>query len=326
MKMNIISLKKPWLKAAIVLLAIGSLSSCLKNTGPVEDFGQSPALVGFQYIGSQAAPFIEAILPNPDDTIAMEVTLSVAALTLSSPVTVHLAVDQPTLDLYNADTTTSSFPTVYTMLPSDQYTLTGIASDGTVTINPGQQIVSVTIHVAGDQVDFTKDNALAFKLTDAKGATIATNLSGVVFLFTLKNIYDGHYTIDASSTLVDGFNPALTGKYPLDVDLVTLGKYSVGMYDIARGGFVHTILNGTSISYYGGFGVQFNFDPTGNGNVISVVNYYGQGNNNRAGQLVATGINTFDFATRTLSVTYLMLQGGAPRTTFTEVYDYVGPR
>ncbi len=324
--MNIISLKKPWLKVAIVLLVISSLSSCLKNTGPVEDFSQSPALVSFQYTGSQAEPFVEAILPNPGDSIAMEVTLSVASLTLTSPVTVTVALDQATLDAYNADASTNTYPTVYTMLPTTQYTLTGIGSDGSVTINPGQQIVTVMIHVAGDQVDFSKDNALAFKITDAKGATIASNLNSIVFLFTLKNIYDGHYTINATSTLVDAFNPALTGKYPLDVDLVTLSKYSVAMFDIARGDYVHTILNGTSISYYGGFGVQFNFDPAGTGDVISVVNAQGQGTNNRSGQLVASGINHFDFATRTLSVTYVMLQGGAPRTTFTEVYDYVGPR
>jgi len=323
--MKIISLKSPWLVSAMFLFAASLLSSCLKDSGPVQDFGKSPALVSFQYKGNQAAPFVEAILPSAGDSIALDVTLSVSTISLTSPVTVKVAVDQATLDAYNADATTATYPTVFTMLPESQYTLTNIGSDGTVTINPGQQIVTVMIHVAGDQVDFTKDNALAFKMTSASGATVASNLNSVVFLFSLKNIYDGHYSINANSTLVDVVNPALVGKYPLDVDLVTLSKTSVGMFDIARGDFVHTILNGTSISYYGGFGVQFNFDPSGSGDVLSVVNYFGQGNNNRSGQLIA-GVNKFDFTTRTLLVTYQMLQGGAPRTTFTEEYDYVGPR
>lgn len=324
--MNRIFSKKTLLQFSLVMAGLFFLSSCLKDTGPVQDFSKSAALVGFQYTGNQAAPFVEAILPNPTDSVALEVTLSVASLTLKSPVTVTLAVDQATLDAYNADTTTSTFPTVFTMLPANQYSLTNITS-GVVTINPGQQIVTVEIHLAGDQIDFTKDNALAFKISSVSGATLATNLNSVVFLFSLKNIYDGHYTITAdSSSMVDMTNSALTGKYPLDVDLVTEGKTSVALYDISLGGYYHSILNGPSTSYYGGFGVLFNFDPGGSGAVTSVVNFYGQGNNNRSGQLDPTGINQFDFSTRTLRVKYIMLQSGAPRTFFTEVYRYVGSR
>ena len=175
-------------KIQIALLVISSLffDSCLKNKGPVEDFSQSPALVGFQYGGSAAQTFTAGILGTPTDSFPVEVTLSVASITLKSAVTVTIAPDDASLTQYNSDNGTS-----YQQLPSNLYTL---QNGGVVTINPGQQIVKLLIHFAGDQIDFSQPNALALKITKADGAIVATNLNTAIIVVQLKNPLEGPVT------------------------------------------------------------------------------------------------------------------------------------
>ncbi len=174
------------------ILLIAGLSSCLKDKNS-ERYDNSPALVSFQYAGNSALPFTAAILGTPQDSFPIEVTLSVASLTLSTPVTATIAVDEASLDAYNADETTSTFPTTYTMLDASNFIL---PNGGQVTINPGQQIVSFTVKFAGDKINFTQDIALALKITSAQGATIATNLNTAIVLLKLKSIYEGAYDQD----------------------------------------------------------------------------------------------------------------------------------
>src|ERR1700744_453133 len=79
---------------AIGILTMTLLSSCLKDNSPGSvDFSKSPALVGFQYLGFGATPLLTKLFAQPNVTSNVEVTLSVASITLSSPVTVNVAVD-----------------------------------------------------------------------------------------------------------------------------------------------------------------------------------------------------------------------------------------
>ena len=73
--MKIISLKNPWWSAAIFVLAISSLSSCMNDKGPIQDFSQR-ALVNFQYKGSASQDMVTSILPGTDDNVGIEITLS----------------------------------------------------------------------------------------------------------------------------------------------------------------------------------------------------------------------------------------------------------
>ena len=87
---------------------------------------------------------------------------------------------------------------------------------------------------------------------------------------------------------------------------------------------------GSAGSYYGSFAPVFNFDA--DGNVTSVVNYYGQpSSNGRRAQLDPTGVNkmTFDAGgkPKELKVKYFMLQPGTTvRCKFSETFTYLGPR
>jgi Domain of unknown function (DUF1735) len=183
---NIKIKKYPVISIAFTAITISLLfTACLKDKGPVQDFSQSPALVSFQYSGFSAAPFLTSIYGQPTDSFTIEVTLSVSSITLSTPVTATIAADDATLSDYNTANGTD-----YVQLSSDLYTL---PNDGKVTISPGQQIVSFTVHFHGDQIDFDQNNALALKITDATGATVATNLNTAIFLISLRNPYEGNY-------------------------------------------------------------------------------------------------------------------------------------
>ncbi len=173
--------------AAVFMIAGIALTGCLKdgNAPGAENYSHSPALVSFQYTGFAFSPATAAILGTPNDSLAIEVTLSVASLTLGTPVTATIAPDQATLDAFNSDNGTA-----YAQLPAAQYTISG---GGTVTINPGQQMVSFTVHFAGDKINFDTSNALALKITSATGATIATNLNTYVIQIKLRSIYEGSY-------------------------------------------------------------------------------------------------------------------------------------
>jgi hypothetical protein len=237
MNMKIISLKKPWLSASIFALAICSLSSCLKNTGPVEDFSKSPALVSFQYTGSGSQDMVTSILPGTSDSVGIEITLSTASLTLSSPVTVTLALDPDSLVTYNAANGTS-----YTMLDPADYTT---PPNMQLTIAPGQQIVPFVLHINESLVDFTTDPILIFKIASASGASIASNLSVIVLPIKLRNPYEGTYSVNGYFV-----HPAAPRVIATTKSLATITAI-------------------TSRGYVGDLGTTMDFDTDPNTHVVS---------------------------------------------------------
>ncbi len=179
--------KNSWGAAVLFLLTAVSLSSCLKDKGPVQDFSKSPALVSFQYKGSGSQDLVTSILPNPDDSVGLEVTLSVASGTLTTPVTVTLALDPDSLAAYNAANGTS-----YTMLDPSFYTT---PANMQVIIPAGKQIVPFVLHLKGSTIDYTTDPILIFKIVSATSATVASNLSVAVLPIKLRNPYEGTYAV-----------------------------------------------------------------------------------------------------------------------------------
>jgi hypothetical protein len=184
---------------ALAVAGTMALSSCLKDKGPIQDFSQTPALVSIQGDGQYSGIFVatQSVLAVPTPaTAVVEVTLSVPSLTLSTPVTATLSVDQATLTAYNAANSDNR-----TMLPAGDYL---IPNNGAVTINPGQQIIKDTLLFYGNKIDFTQNNALALLLTNAKGAQIPTNLNSEVILIKLKSIYEGNYALSGTRTRYNG--------------------------------------------------------------------------------------------------------------------------
>jgi len=236
-------------------------------------------------------------------------------------ITVNLSLDQSTLTTYNTENGTS-----YVLPPSDVFSL-----PTSIIIKKGTHAAQteVTITNAGD-FDFNASYALPVQIASASIGTVSSNFGKAVYSFGLRNIYDGHYTVTAKSPMVDYANGGLTGSYPMDVYLVTTGANSVVMLDNAWGVPSHSILSGSSASYYGSFAPVFNFDPSGSGTIISVTNYYGQpAGNGRSGQIDPSGTNKWDPVTKATDVNYWMNQPSVivpHRVSFSEHFVYVGPR
>jgi hypothetical protein len=233
--MKIIFIEKPLVHAVLFALAVCSLSSCLKDKGPVQDFSKSPALVSFQYKGSGSLDMITSVLPGTADSVGLEVTLSTASLTLKSSVTVTLALDPDSLTSYNAVNGTS-----YTMLDPSAYTA---PANLQVTIAPGQQIVPFVLHVNESLIDFSTDPILIFKIASAQGATIATNLSVIVVPLKLRNPYEGSYTVTGYF-----FHPAAPRAINATKSLATISA----------------IRSEGQVGDLGGYNFQFDVDPVTN--------------------------------------------------------------
>ncbi|HZY37086.1 MAG TPA: DUF1735 domain-containing protein [Mucilaginibacter sp.] len=179
------------------LLLTTLLSSCLKDTSPGSiNFGNSPALVGWQYAGFTPTPYVGSVYGKPSDTVLMQVTLSVASLTLSNPVTLTIAPDPSYVASYNtANGLTGA--AAYSQLNAADYTMPG---GGTFIIKPGQQIVNFVLRIAGQNVDFTKQNAIGLIISSASGAVVATNLNEAIVLLKLKSVYAGTYAVNSGAT------------------------------------------------------------------------------------------------------------------------------
>src|SRR5258706_5317254 len=144
MKRNKIQIKTRTISIAIIALSVCFFSSCLKDKAPgSENYSHSPALVGFQYKGGDPKPYVASILGTPEDTVHLEVTLSVASLTLKTPVTLTIVPYSAGLDSFN-----TAEGVAYQQLDPSLYTL---QDGGKVIISPGQQIVSFRVDLAGDK-------------------------------------------------------------------------------------------------------------------------------------------------------------------------------
>lgn len=170
--------------------------------------------------------------------------------------------------------------------------------------------------------------ALGFQISkiEPAGYIISTNLGGGVVGIGIKNKYDGVYEIDENSTLVDIVSPPLSSvpgdPYPFEIHLITISGNKNVMF-VPGLGYGHLIAGN---SYYGEFSPIFEFDLLTD-KIIGVTNYYGDPSPTRArsGELDPTGLNKVN-PDKSVDVKYIMKQGGSLRTTFTEHWEYVGPR
>ncbi|HVM89321.1 MAG TPA: DUF1735 domain-containing protein [Puia sp.] len=238
----------------------------------------------------------------------------------SQDITVNVSVSpQAYLDSFNNANNTD-----YQIPDASNYSF-----PSSVIIKKGQTQAYVHVSLLNSSAfDFSADYALPLTITSASSASVSSNFGTEINFFAVRNKYDGHYKV--TGTMVDKANSALTGNYPMDVYLITAGANSVQLFDKAIGGVYHSILNNGGLSYYGAFGVQFNFDPSGDGTIISVVNVYGQpSSNGRSAEIDPSGLNKWNSSDGSMDVNYWMDQPTVitpHRTSFQEHYSYVGPR
>jgi len=282
------------------LFATALLSSCMKDTSPgTINFGNSPALVGFQYYGFQATPITTPIHGTPQDSTGVEVTLSVASIALKTPVTVTLATDTTDAQAY----VTANGGKV---LPASDYSL---VNNGKITIEPGQQIVKVWVKFQGQNINFSNNYVVGLKITNANGAIIASNLNVAILKLTLQSIYQGTYSIKGFILRVNGGVPdtKLGGNFNgYTQELSTIGANQVGFVVLWADGSDAGSVDGTS----------FTVDPATNAVTVSAT-----GN---ATLTNAPGYNSrYDPATKTFYVSFVWNTPGTRAST--DTLTYVGP-
>jgi len=286
MKRNYLFKNTGRLSLIIGLLATTLLSSCLKDNSPgTIDFSKSPALVGWQYKGFSATPYIAPVLPVAGFVYTpMEVTLSVSTITLSSPVTVSVVEDDTLI------------PTGAQPLPTSQYTL---PNGGKVTISPGQQIVKFPVTFAGDQIDFTKTWALALKLTGPSGAIVASNLSVAIVNIKVKSLFDDTYNVvSGATTRYKGATVAAGLQDQFAVTESTL-NYSTVSADVVSGQAGSSAFGLSVAIQITGTTVHVMADPSGT--VGSTTFNYVDGD--------SKGASSYDPATKTLTLHYHYFNG-----------------
>jgi len=245
-----------------------------------------------------------------------------AVLNTSQTVTVQL--DTNVINTYNTANSSSYkllAPSAYTFDASNPLT----AGNVVITFAPGEYSKVIKINLDLTQLP-AGNNAIGFTITQTTLGVISNQSSHAFVAVGAKNRFDGEYTL--TGTMIDNYNGALTGNYPVDVFLISNGPLQAQMYDNSVPGLYHSILNAGSLSYYGALGVVFNFNT--DNSVASVVNLYGQpASNTRFLTLDPSGVNTWDPVTKTLKVRYWMDQPSkinGHRTSFDETYTFKGPR
>jgi len=316
-------------KIALFILIGFSFNACL-NDEPITDYTEG-SIKPIVLIPNGNFPALNPIAPTTLEVSATPANLDLyARVSWSKPldrdVTVTFAVDPTIVTDYNA-----KFSTKYEALASDAYQL---PSPFSVVIPAGQTEAKVSIKLFSQKVDLSKQTMLALRIVDAGDQTVASNFRKMVFPIAVKNIYDGTYEI--TGTMVDAASAALTGKFPLKYNLVTLGPSTVEGNDL-ESGFIPSgrgvwIKNGAADSYYGSFSPIFEFDPATN-KVIKVTNYFGQpAGNTRSAELDPSGVNKYDPATKTLEVKFFMIQPSSIpsppsiRVSFDWKFKYVSAR
>jgi len=142
-----------------------------------------------------------------------------------------------------------------------------------------------------------------------------------------KCILDGKYTVEG--TLVDVSAPTITATGPKEYHLRTISPTEVDLFPVELGILGHLILSGTSLSYYGSFGIVVTFDRTTN-KITSITNSYGQPSpSGRYAILDPSGVNAYDPVTKTIKIKYWMDQPSVVaghRTSFDETWTFIGER
>jgi hypothetical protein len=311
--------------AAVVFTALFSVTGCLKDKGynngsiqSVHNLGADIKPIEIKLTATNSTNFLIAAIDNStNDTTIDLVPINLAtANTAEQDIHVTVELDSSLVSAYNdANGRADSIP------PDSIYSII----NPVVTIAKGSNTGYLQIKFKPSDL-IGKSYTLGFRIASVQesGYTISGNLNTGIVALLIKNKYDGTYTVTGES--VDFINPAFSssvgGVYPFDIELQTTSATSVVMF-IPGTGYYH-LIPGNSV--YGEFAPVFNFDPITDA-ITSVANYYGDPSptRGRSAQIDVTGINKFN-ADHSIDVSYIMYQAGALRTTFTEHFEYNGPR
>lgn len=344
-------MKKYIYKSIGLLLAITTLSSCLKDDSLVLDPAKGVNVIEFvnpteiAVHGSTTALYTLAYEILPTASVqTLSVSYSGPEKVAPQDIEVNLSIgNQAVIDQYNAEqgktgaVGTATAP--YVFLPSSTYTL----STTKVVIPKGQSRASFTAAFKTDQMVVGVPYALPLKISSVSYGIISGNFSNILLNVVPKNKYDGVYQV--TGTMVDVTNPAFShySKTPnltrYEMQLRTLTATSCVMYDpkyFNGGGYFVPFYTGSATSSFGSFCpiIEFGSD----GKIVNVTNHYGVdvATTLRNAVLVpdASG-NQYNAANKIMKIKYALTQkaGISPalpapfyRAVYDETWDFLGQR
>jgi BT_3987-like, N-terminal domain len=224
------------------------VTGCLKDKG-FEDFqygindpDTQPPGVGFNYGANAKNDYGLDVSATAQVLTGLTAVKLLTGVKTSSDVTVTLSDATATvLAAYNSANGTS-----IVALPTAIYTI-----PATMTIPAGTPYNDFPFTVSSTlSLDPNTQYAVAISITAVDGNfKIADNFKTLFFVFSIKNQYDGKYSLKGQF-----YHPSGAPDYPLfstTVELQTTGPASVKMYWPLGGGFGSPMLYGGSLNWFG---------------------------------------------------------------------------
>jgi hypothetical protein len=208
------------------------------------------------------------------------------------------------------------------ILPTSAYTLT----TNTLTVKAGQRISDpLVLGLNTDALDPTKKYGIAFTLESVSPSDISipTNLRNAVFVFTIKNKFDGIYTLRFRMEPGSDRAASWAGPYTYAYDqhLVTTGPNTVKLFNTAFGAGFHPLMT-PGASGFGSTEPEFEFDA--DNKLIGVRNLIVGARTFRLNPAVTD--SRYDPATKTVYAAIIMDQTGFEPLPIFDTFRYVRPR
>jgi hypothetical protein len=313
-----------------LLLTLGA-AIIIGGTGCLKDKGFEAQDYGTQIAEKKAVAFTE----GPNSPLVVGVTAQTAPLVVDGP---DITLEHPGSAASDVHLTLALKPTLvtdggYTLLPAGAVTINTL----TPTISAGQKLTDVI------KFTFTNSGLLDPNLEYGLGLTInavdngyiiAGNKRDILYVFTVKNKYDGVYelTLRHDGWQAYGISSGATAVYPADIHIITAGASSVviDIPDSPNGDLQPAFTGGvgsiTGATAFGAASPKFNFDPATD-KVTSVTNTYPDDGRGRDFYLdPATTTSGYTPATKRIYVEYFMKQNGRPDQKIWFDLKYLHPR
>ena len=296
---------------ACTFLILAGLNSCLKDRNySATDFSHVTNVVDLPVNGFHAVAL--NIKPEPE---VIKIYVELGGPLPAKDVEVTLAYDSAAIDDYNTANGTD-----YIQLADSSFTLPSLKA----TIKQGERLGFLTLSVISTKVDLSVAGALAFKIVDAQGISIADNLKSVVYSIGVKNKYDGQYSLNIKTSgwaaygIADGVTNTLSS-----IGLVTASANAVTF----SGDFQPAFTTAGAQTAFGATRPIFTFDLVSN-NLTDVSNDPARvDSRNRQFHLnPAVTDNRYDPTTKKIYAAYIMTQNRRPNQMIYDTLTYTGPR
>lgn len=294
-------------------------TSCLKDT-PITDYSDT----GIKPI---------VLIPNGNfpsanqaNTLAFEAsnTPSVVNLTarvswskpLGKAIEVTFTKNSTLIADYNA-----KFGTGYVEMNADAWSL----ATNKVTIAADQTEASIPLQIFSSKVDLSKENMLAFSITDASGETISSNYKSIVLPIGVKNRFDGVWDLTIKSVGWAAYGIADNQTFHWgDFEMITAGVNSVVTFN-GFSNLLPAFTAGGGATQFGATAPRFTFDATNK--LVAIQNDIPDDGRGRF--LVmnpAVTDSRFDPTAKKCYLSFIMKQNGRPDQYFYDTLSYIGPR